>query len=114
MLAGRSLAEVLRAVEDGCSPMEKMQAAAKAFGFSFHYEPVDLVTHAPPPTSGAILVEMQTHWGPVFKHWVAWDGTKVLDPKFGIRGTVKRKQNEDVLSAKFYQFIEQVAHAPEK
>ena len=88
-------------VEGNRSPVVNMGLGACELGFKLT-DRGDLAGQLP-TSAGAILITVHTKSDKIMKHWIATDGKQVFDPKFGVRDTLRRVDDEQVLSAIFYE-----------
>lgn len=91
MLTGQHFADVQAFMGTGRNYQRDMRKAFRHFGYTMANHSIDAGQQTP---ASAVFVEVQ-HEGQKFQHWVAWDGTRILDPR-GVSPA------GELVSAKFY------------
>lgn len=102
MLSGRTLDAAIELMGEGYTSVESLTDALARFDIVLMPNGSTTSERDLPVTPGAILIEICNSKGKTFKHWVAWDGREIFDPKFGKRKTLQRSSEETIHSALFF------------
>lgn len=104
MLSNNTLETAISLMGEGRTSIDSLKTALSEYKLSFIRHLFVKSEEEIPDRPGAILIDVKNlSTNKIFKHWIAWDGKEIFDPKFGCRKELNRVPSEIIENAIFFE-----------